>query len=135
VRLRLTPRETGFYALFARSADNLVAGAQLLKELLGASIEGRAAIAEKMRDAEHAGDEVTHEIMKMINTTFVTPFDRADIYALASNLDDVMDHMDAAVDLVALYAPRSCRPSSPTRSRSSSGPRSSRPRPCRGCAR
>jgi hypothetical protein len=105
VRLRLTPRETGFYALFARSADNLVAGAQLLKELLAAGIDGRAAIAEKMRDAEHAGDEVTHEIMKLINTTFVTPFDREDIYALASNLDDVMDHMDAAVDLVALYAP------------------------------
>jgi hypothetical protein len=105
VRLRLTPRETGFYALFARSADNLVAGAQLLKELLAAGIDGRAAIAEKMRDAEHAGDEVTHEIMRLINTTFVTPFDREDIYALASNLDDVMDHMDAAVDLVALYAP------------------------------
>ncbi len=105
MRLRLTPRETGFYALFARSADNLVAGAQLLKELLAAGIDGRAAIAEKMRDAEHAGDEVTHEIMKLINTTFVTPFDREDIYALASNLDDVMDHMDAAVDLVALYAP------------------------------
>ncbi len=105
MRLRLTPRETGFYALFARSADNLVAGAQLLKELLAAGIDGRAAIAEKMRDAEHAGDEVTHEIMRLINTTFVTPFDREDIYALASNLDDVMDHMDAAVDLVALYAP------------------------------
>jgi hypothetical protein len=105
VRLRLTPRSTGFYPLFARSADNLVVGAQLLKELLGADLEGRASIAKRMREAEHTGDEVTHEIMRAINTTFVTPFDREDIYALASNLDDVMDHMDAAVDLVALYAP------------------------------
>jgi len=105
VRLRLTPRETGFYDLFGRSADNLVAGAKLLKELLGADPAARQDVAERMREAEHVGDEVTHEIMRALNSTFVTPFDREDIYALASNLDDVMDHMDAAVDLVALYAP------------------------------
>jgi hypothetical protein len=57
-----------------------------------------------MRDAEHAGDETTHAIMKELNETFVTPFDREDIYRLASSLDDVMDHMEAAVDLVVLYA-------------------------------
>jgi predicted phosphate transport protein (TIGR00153 family) len=110
VRFRLTPHATGFYDLFTRSADNLVAGVELLKELLGASLDERAGIAARMRDTEHVGDEVTHEIMRAINSTFVTPFDREDIYRLASNLDDVMDHMDAAVDLVALYAPAELPP-------------------------
>ncbi len=56
-----------------------------------------------MRGAEHAGDEATHAIMRELNETFVTPFDREDIYRLASSLDDVMDFMEAAVDLVVLY--------------------------------
>jgi predicted phosphate transport protein (TIGR00153 family) len=56
-----------------------------------------------MRDAEHAADDTTHEIVRRVNTTFVTPFDREDIYALASELDDVMDFMEEAVDLVLLY--------------------------------
>jgi predicted phosphate transport protein (TIGR00153 family) len=56
-----------------------------------------------MRAAEHAGDDATHAIMRQLNATFVTPFDREDIYRLASSLDDVMDAMEAAVDLVVLY--------------------------------
>ena len=56
-----------------------------------------------MRAAEHAADETTHEIVKKVNSTFVTPFDREDIYALGSGLDDVMDMMDEAVDLILLY--------------------------------
>ena len=103
MRLRLTPRETGFYELLSRSAANLVNGTNLLAELLGAAQSERAGIAERMRQAEHDGDEATHAIMRALNTTFVTPFDREDIYKLASNLDDVMDFMEAAVDLVSLY--------------------------------
>jgi predicted phosphate transport protein (TIGR00153 family) len=103
VRIRLTPRETSFYTMFTESASNLVAAASLLKDLLAAEPAGRAAIAEKMRDVEHAGDEATHRIMRELNETFVTPFDREDIYRLASALDDVVDFMDAAVDLVVLY--------------------------------
>ncbi len=103
MRLRLTPRETGFYELLARSATNLVTGTNLLAELLGAAPSARADIADRMRKAEHEGDEATHAIMRALNTTFVTPFDREDIYRLASNLDDVMDFMEAAVDLVSLY--------------------------------
>jgi predicted phosphate transport protein (TIGR00153 family) len=91
--------------MFAVSAENLVTGAQLLKELLGAPEESRPAIRDKMRAAEHAGDDATHLIMRRLNSSFITPFDREDIYRLASILDDVMDHMDAAVDLVVLYAP------------------------------
>ena len=103
MRLRLTPKDTRFYELFARAADNLVAGATLLTELLGADTADRAAIADRMRDAEHAGDEVTHQIYQQLNSSFITPFDREDIYELASRLDDVMDFMEAAVDLTVLY--------------------------------
>lgn len=103
MRIRLTPSKTTFYTMFATSGQNLVTGASLLKELLGASMEERKDIAERMRAAEHAGDEATHAIMRQLNETFVTPFDREDIYRLASSLDDVMDFMEAAVDLVVLY--------------------------------
>jgi predicted phosphate transport protein (TIGR00153 family) len=103
VRLRLTPKETSFYDLFAKAADNLVVGAALLTELLGTDKDGRAVIAERMRDAEHASDEVTHAIYRQLNSSFITPFDREDIYQLAGRLDDVMDAMEEAVDLAALY--------------------------------
>ncbi|GAA2728790.1 DUF47 domain-containing protein [Actinocorallia aurantiaca] len=102
MRLRLTPREDGFYDLFADSANNLVTGARLLVELISDGAD-RGAIAEKMRACEHAGDECTHAIMHRLNESFITPFDREDIYDLASRLDDVMDHMEEAADLVVLY--------------------------------
>jgi predicted phosphate transport protein (TIGR00153 family) len=89
--------------MFAASGQNLVVGARLLKELLGAAPGDRKEIAERMRAAEHAGDDVTHAIMRELNESFITPFDREDIYRLASSLDDVMDAMEAAVDLVVLY--------------------------------
>jgi uncharacterized protein len=102
VRFRLTPREDSYYDMFADSANNLVTGARLLVELIsdGGNREG---IAEKMRACEHAGDEYTHTIMRRLNESFITPFDREDIYRLASTLDDVMDFMEAAADLVVLY--------------------------------
>ena len=103
MRIRLAPRQESFYDLFATSGRNLMEGAGLLKELLGADEAERKQIAERMRSCEHAGDEATHAIMRELNETFVTPFDREDIYRLASNLDDVMDYMEAAVDLVVLY--------------------------------
>jgi hypothetical protein len=101
--LSLRPQQNKFYPMFAASGENLVVGARLLKELLGADMATRRTIAEKMRGAEHAGDEATHAIMRQLNESFVTPFDREDIYRLASSLDDVMDAMEAAVDLVVLY--------------------------------
>ena len=101
--MRFTPRNNSFYAMFAISGQNLVVGAGLLKELLGADPADRKDIAKKMREAEHDGDEATHAIMRELNESFITPFDREDIYRLASSLDDVMDAMEAAVDLVVLY--------------------------------
>ena len=101
--MRLTPRNNAFYEMFATSGQNLVVGASLLKEMLGAELPDRKAIADRMRKAEHDGDEATHAIMRELNGSFITPFDREDIYRLASSLDDVMDAMEAAVDLVVLY--------------------------------
>lgn len=100
---RLTPQDTGFYDLFATSAGHLVEGSAILTEVLGADRSQREVLAGKMRDAEHAADESTHAIMKKVNSSFITPFDREDIYALASALDDCMDMMEAAVDLIYLY--------------------------------
>lgn len=102
MRLRFRPVDSSFYDLFSQSAGHLVEGATLLAEMLGDG-NNREDIASRMRDAEHAADETTHAIVKRVNSTFVTPFDREDIYALASALDDVMDMMDEAVDLVLLY--------------------------------
>ncbi len=62
-----------------------------------------AHIAERLIDVEHDSDHITHEVYNKINSTFITPFDREDIYRLASNLDDVMDHIEAAGSLVYLY--------------------------------
>ncbi len=100
--LRFRPVDTSFYDLFAQSAQHLVEGAALLAEMLAEGSD-REAVAHRMRDAEHAADESTHGIIRRVNKTFVTPFDREDIYSLASGLDDVMDFMEEAVDLVVLY--------------------------------
>jgi predicted phosphate transport protein (TIGR00153 family) len=102
VGLRFRPADTTFYDLFSQAATHLVNGAPLLAEMLAEGSD-REGIATRMRAAEHAADETTHEIVRRVNSTFVTPFDREDIYALASSLDDVMDFMDEAVDLILLY--------------------------------
>lgn len=102
MRFRIRPVETSFYDLFAEAADHLVNGSNLLAEMLDASSD-RESIAERMREAEHQADETTHRIVKRVNSTFITPFDREDIYRLAGLLDDVMDYMEETVDLIGLY--------------------------------
>ncbi|RYV49578.1 DUF47 domain-containing protein [Pengzhenrongella frigida] len=103
MRLRLTPRDTSFFDLFAVTAEHLITGANLLAELLGADRAGRIALGEQLAHVEHLADESTHAIMHRLNKTFVTPFDRDDIYNLASALDDCMDYMEEAGDLIVLY--------------------------------
>ena len=100
---RLTPQENSFYDLFAKSASYLVDGARELTTILGSAPSEREAIAARMRDIEHQADEATHEIIRKVNSSFITPFDLEDIHGLAANLDDGMDLMDAAVDLIVLY--------------------------------
>lgn len=102
MRFRLRPLDTSFYDLFSESAMHLVTGAGLLAEMLNEAAD-REDVARRMREAEHAADETWHAIVHRVNSTFVTPFDRVDIYALGSGLDDVMDEMDEVVDLILLY--------------------------------
>lgn len=100
--LRFRPVDTSFYDLFTESANHLVKGAELLAEMLSEGADP-VDVGQRMRDAEHAADETTHAIVKRVNSTFITPFDREDIYSLASGLDDVMDMMDEVVDMILLY--------------------------------
>ena len=100
---RLTPHERGFYPLFTRAAENIAVAADELAKLVTGEPADRAALAARVKEAERAGDDLTHEIMIKINTTFVTPFDREDIYRLASALDDVIDAIEEAADRIVLY--------------------------------
>ena len=99
---RLRPVESSFYDLFTKSANQLVQGAALLSEMM---VDGgnRPLIAERMREQEHLADDIAHDVIRQVNQTFVTPFDREDIYSLASGLDDDMDFLEEACDLVLLY--------------------------------
>jgi predicted phosphate transport protein (TIGR00153 family) len=105
MRLRLTPRDTAIIDLLVQAGEGLVEGAEQLRAVMAGTPEQRPELARAMRDAEHRSDEITHATMRKLNSTFVTPFDREDIYALASALDDCMDHMEAAADLVTLTRP------------------------------
>ena len=101
--IRLTPQENVFYELFAKSAAHLVEGARELTTVLGTPAPEREAVAARMHEIEHDADEATHAIIRKVNSSFITPFDREDIHGLASALDDCMDLMDASVDLIVLY--------------------------------
>lgn len=103
VGFRLTPKEDSFFELFTTSATHLVDGAHELTNLLGVEHSEREAVACRLRDIEHAADESNHVIMRKVSSSFITPFDREDIYRLASKLDDCIDLMEAAADLIVLY--------------------------------
>src|SRR5215471_3732655 len=100
--VRLIPRDVKFFRMFAEMAGNLGDGARLLKELLDdfQNVEVRV---QKLKEIEHRGDELTHDILTKLNQTFITPFDREDIHRLASSLDDVLDFVYAAGVRVTMY--------------------------------
>ena len=102
VPFQVIPRELVFYELLDRAADGVVAGAHELATLLS-DLAGAPAHAERIQELEHAGDDLTHEIIATLNTTFVTPFDRADMHGLAVALDSCVGLIEAAVDLIVLY--------------------------------
>ena len=103
MRLRLTPQANVFYDMFTASANNVLDGARTLHELVTGPRSEREQLNKTLRDEEHRGDDRTHSILREVNSTFVTPIDREDIYRLASRLDDVMDFFEAAGDLIVLY--------------------------------
>ncbi len=98
---RLTPRDSAFYEMFTEAGRNVADSVDVLSGLTDPNAN-REAIAKSLREREHAGDAVTHRIMRQLNTSFVTPFDREDIYRLASALDDVIDAIEAAADFIVL---------------------------------
>jgi predicted phosphate transport protein (TIGR00153 family) len=102
MRLRLIPREDSFFDLFEEMGEKVKQGADELLLLLKdySDLDRRTG---RVLDIEHEGDEITHSVMRRLNTTFVTPFDREDIYTLASNLDDVLDHIEAAAEYLQLH--------------------------------
>jgi uncharacterized protein len=101
-RFKISQRADEFFNLFAVSARNVRTAAELLQDLIEeyTDVEPKA---RRIQDREHEGDEITHEIIRRLNTTFITPMDREDIYALASALDDVMDAIEAVADLFVLH--------------------------------
>ena len=99
---RILPREEKFFDLFEQQGSNIVAAARVLEELTLDYPEAKAK-AQQIKDLEHAGDTLTHELVRRLNTTFITPIDREDIYALSSRLDDVLDLIDAVADRLLLY--------------------------------
>jgi predicted phosphate transport protein (TIGR00153 family) len=103
MRLRLTPQNNVFYEMFTSSANNVLDGANTLHALITGPRQDREALNRELGDQEHRGDDRTHNILREVNSTFVTPIDREDIYRLASRLDDVMDFFEAAGDLIVLY--------------------------------
>jgi uncharacterized protein len=103
MRLRPQPRGSMFFDLFAQAGSNISVCVEVLREFVAAPPEEHSALAARMHEVEHAGDETTHTILDRLNRAFITPFDREDIYRLAGRLDDVIDFIDAAVDLAALY--------------------------------
>jgi predicted phosphate transport protein (TIGR00153 family) len=102
VPFSLVPKERQFFVLFRENASNLMQGLKTLDDLLNSSSDQWMLYHKKLRDLEHQGDEVTHRVNRELNRTFITPFDREDIYALAAAVDDVIDLADEAADTIIL---------------------------------
>jgi predicted phosphate transport protein (TIGR00153 family) len=102
VRFSFRPTEGAFYELFTKAAENLVRGTELLNELALPGVDVQS-VSERLTEVEHDSDQITHDLYKKINSSFITPFDREDIYRLGSQLDDVMDHLEAVGSLLYLY--------------------------------
>ena len=102
MRLSLVPRTTEFYDLFEQAGANAVAAARLA-ETRFRQFPDTEVTQERVKELEHEGDRLTHEIVNLLNTQYVTPFDREDIFALAGAIDDIVDNIDEVSDLLDLY--------------------------------
>jgi predicted phosphate transport protein (TIGR00153 family) len=101
MRLALVPRTTEFYDLFTRAGQNLLETARLAQRRFAEFPQGGS--HDEVKALENQGDELTREIIELLNTQYVTPFDREDIYELAKEIDDVVEYIDNASDLLGLY--------------------------------
>jgi uncharacterized protein len=109
-RFSLVPQRREFFDLYNQAAANSVQIARLLVRLLENFPNDRDTLAREIKDAEHEGDRFTHEVVDLLNRTFVTPFDRDDMYRLAGAIDDVCDHVDEAAGNILGYGVLEIRP-------------------------
>jgi len=101
-RISLLPRDRTFFDLFVEAGRNSVHAARLLDEMMG-SWPDQGGLAREVLKAEQEGDRITHDIVQRLNSTFVTPIDREDIYGLATQMDDIVDYTEEAADFLGLY--------------------------------
>jgi predicted phosphate transport protein (TIGR00153 family) len=102
-RIRLTPQKREFFDLYAQASANAVEISRLLVKLLERFPNDGRELIEQIKSREHEGDRLTHDVVDLLNRTFVTPFDRDDMYRLAGALDDICDHIDEAADNLGVY--------------------------------
>ena len=100
--LRLIPRDERFFDLFVMDAANVLDGARQLEAMLR-SYESVDKAAKKIREVEHLGDDISHDIGERLERTFVTPFDREEIHSLISGLDEILDNIEQVADTFVLY--------------------------------
>jgi uncharacterized protein len=101
--ISLIPRDRAFFDLFVEAGENALRSARLLQEMLEKWPDDPGGLARDVLKAEQEGDRITHDIVQRLNTTFVTPIDREDIYGLATKLDDIVDYVEEAADFLGLY--------------------------------
>src|SRR5437868_2455606 len=99
----LLPREDVYFELFTQMAGKIEEASAILTEMLEAPRENLGSYKSRIKDVEHACDELTHQITNKLNKSFITPFDREDIYTLAVALDDICDYIDAGVRAIVMY--------------------------------
>jgi predicted phosphate transport protein (TIGR00153 family) len=102
VKLNLVPRTSAFYDLFAEAGENALQAARKA-EIRFREYPSSSVTQADVKAVEHEGDRITRDLIQLLNTQYVTPFDREDIFALATALDDVVDHIDEATDLLEIY--------------------------------
>src|SRR6187551_1425848 len=102
MRFSLLPRNSTFFDLFTQAGKNSLRAATMLDEMMNSWPDDNGLTREILL-AEQEGDKITHDIIKRLNSTFVTPIDREDIYGLATKLDDVVDYIEEAADFLGLY--------------------------------
>jgi predicted phosphate transport protein (TIGR00153 family) len=101
-RFSLLPRDRTFFDLFIQAGQNSLHAARLLDEMMNTWPDS-GGLSRSIVEAEQEGDRITHEIIKRLNSTFVTPIDREDIYGLATQMDDIVDFTEEAADFLGLY--------------------------------
>jgi predicted phosphate transport protein (TIGR00153 family) len=106
---KILPREESFFDMFIALAENIHEGSKVLVEMLD-NDDGSAKYAERIKDLEHIGDNLTHTLMMRLNQSFITPFDREDIHLLSSRIDDVLDLVDAGASRMVTYRIERVRP-------------------------